>query len=454
MSLKLLTLAGLLLAQTVTAETGDYRFSRPVAWQDKGQEELLAVPLDSRVYAATRDGFPDLRLVDQNDLETPYLLEKAAETKTETRRLNCESKLLGLKKKNKAIEIHLRLDKDAQSADGLTVFTPLLNFEHRVQVFGSDDGKNWSPLVKDTAIFDYSSYMPVSNKDIPLPANRFRQFKVVIEEALQSQETELLELTRTLQGEKEMERSERVALRRVPLKIDRIAFWRNQTDVLPETDKQFDYPVKEFKVTQDTKKQTTVIDVNSSREPLTGFKLHTPMSNFNRSATVKIPVKHGIETDMQVIGSAVLESLHFRDINRVQTTITFPEQRQNTYRIVISNHDNPPLEITGVTGLGNGYNLLFLPLKGKTYSLRYGSEKVKLPSYETGPIRELLHRGYKSTSTILGAEPAEKPVQESFDFAGLLNSKVFLGFVVTLMVVALGWSLIRAGKRIDQFPKE
>ncbi|MGZ8188716.1 MAG: hypothetical protein ACXWTN_08160, partial [Methylosarcina sp.] len=118
MTLKMLLAAGLLLAQTVAAETETFRFSRPISWKDKGQQELLTVPMDSRIYAATGDGFPDLRLVDQNGIETPYLLEKAAETKTETKRLNSNSQLLALKKKNKTIEIYLRLDKNEQHADG------------------------------------------------------------------------------------------------------------------------------------------------------------------------------------------------------------------------------------------------------------------------------------------------------------------------------------------------
>jgi len=454
MTLKMLLAAGLLLAQPVAAETENFRFSRPVVWQDKGQQELLTVPLDSRIYAATGDGFPDLRLVDQAGTETPYLLEKAAETRTDTTRLNCNSRLLALKKKDKTIEIFLRLEKNEPNADGLTVLTPLTDFEHRVQVFGSGDGKRWSSLVKDAEIFDYSSYMPIANRDIPLPANTYRQFKLVVEEATSTREAELKELTRTLHGGEEVARSERIDLHRIPLQIERIQFWRNQTQVLPETDKRFDYPAAEYKITEDKEKQVTLIDVATLREPLTGFTLHTSSDNFTRPAAVQIPVRRGIETTLQEIGSGVLESLHFRDIKREQITVSFPEQRQKSYRIVLGNRDNPPLAITGITGTGPGYHLIFLPAPGQTYLLRYGSEKAKRPAYDTAPIQELLRRGYKSTPAELGPESAETPVPETLDFAKLLNSQWFLGAVVALMVVVLGWVLVRAGKRIEQFPRE
>jgi len=454
MTLKPLLAAVLLLAQSVAAETEHFRFSRPIAWQDKGQQELLTVPLDSRVYAATRDDFADLRLVDRNGTETPYLLEKAAETRTETTRLNCDSQLQALKKNNKTIEIYLRLKKNEPNADGLTVITPLADFEHRVQVFGSDDGKRWSSLVKDAEIFDYSSYMPIANRDIPLPVNAYRQFKLVVEEATSTREAELKELTRTLHGGEEVARSERIDLHRIPLQIERIQFWRNRSEVLPETDKRFDYPAAEYKITEDKEKQTTLIDVTTLREPLTGFTLYTSSDNFTRPAAVQIPVRQGIGTSMHTVGSALLESLHFRDIQREQSAVSFPEQRQKSYRIVLSNQDNPPLAITGITGTGPGYHLIFLPAPGQIYLLRYGLEKAKRPAYDTASIRELLRRGYKSTLAELGPESAEASVPEPLDLAKLLNSKWFLGMAVALMVAVLAWVLVRAGKRIEQFPRE
>lgn len=455
MSIRILVIAYLLAAPTLAAEPASFHFSRPLAWPGAEQEELLSVALDNRIYAATRSGFPDLRVVDQDGAEIPYLLQKELETRTETRRETSKSKLLALKKKGgKAVEITLLLDKDGPAAEGLTVFTPLTNFEHRLQVFGSDDGKNWSQLVENAEIYDYSRYMRISNRDIPLPANNYRQFKVFVEEAVQTREAELLELTRKLSGEKEVERSEKVDLQRVPLHIESIGFWHYRTETLPAGAKTFVYPVAGFKVAQDAEKQTTIIDVATLREPLTGFKLQTVSRNFSREAVVQTAVQHGIETRMQEIGNATLEALHFRDINRQQTTVTFPEQRQEHYRIVIRNRDNPPLEITAISAFGNGYNLLFLPQQHKTYSVRYGSDKSGQPDYDTAPIRELLRRGYKSVGIPLGAETAIASTPKAIDMATLLNSKFFLGAVAALMVAVLAWSLVRVGKRVEQFPKQ
>jgi len=445
----------LLWAGAAAAATDGYRYVRSVEWFDTGREELLGVALDSRIYATTRADFADLRLVDQAGVETPYLLEKAVETRTETRRLTSQSELLGLKKKGETtLEITLRLDKHASAANGLTVFTPLTNFDHRLRVLGSDDGKNWSSLVDNAEIYDYSRYMAVSNRDVRLPANTYRQFKVVVEEALQTREADFLELTRSLRGGKEQNRGERIELQRIPLHIERIGLWHEQTDVLPDAEKRFDYPVVGYKISRDAKERTTVIDVETRREPRTGFELKTPTRNFSRAVSVQVPVQYGIETRMEEIGGALLESVRFRDIEHNRTVVSFPERRQERYRILIHDQDNPPLDITGVAGVGNGYNLLFLPAPGKTYSIRYGAEKAERPDYDTASIKELLRRGYKTTTVRLGTEVAATSTTESWDLAELLNSKAFLGTVVAFMVAVLGWSLLRVGKQVGQLPKQ
>jgi hypothetical protein len=144
--------------------------------------------------------------------------------------------------------------------------------------------------------------------------------------------------------------------------------------------------------------------------------------------------------------------LHFQDINHEQSTVSFPEQRQPHYRIVIHDQDNPPLEIASVSGVGNGYQLLFLPQPGKSYQLHYGSDKAEPPRYDTAPIQELLRRGYQSTAAALGPEAALS-VEDMLDFSNWLNSKLFLGVAIGLMVLVLAWSLYRVSKRLGELPE-
>src|SRR2546426_439852 len=66
--------------------------------------------------------------------------------------------------------------------------------------------------------------MDVGNHQLALPQNRYAHFRITIRDVTSNQESELLELTRRLQGGKETERVERTAVERRPFRIDRIDF--------------------------------------------------------------------------------------------------------------------------------------------------------------------------------------------------------------------------------------
>ncbi|MGD0961372.1 MAG: DUF3999 family protein [Methylomonas sp.] len=445
---------GMLISQALAAEPAAERFSRPVVRPDAGNETLLAVALDQPVYAACQDGFGDLRLLDRNGVETPYLLQKMATRKTVPQRLPSGIETQTLQKIGAdGIAVTLGLDKEAASADGLTIVTGQHDFEYELQIQASADGKTWRTLVDKAAIYDYSRNMAVDNRDVALPANHDRFFKIIVAKAGQTHVAEIQELTRTLNHGQERERNEKQALRYEPLHIERIEAWHAQAQTLPETAARFEYPLAAFNISQDAAHKTSLIDIDSPRLPLTGFKLQIKTANFSRNAEVEIDLRNGVESSRQVIGAAQLQALHFQDINRERAELAFPEQRREHYRIVIQNQDNPPLDIASVTGVGAGYQLLFLPQAENAYRLYYGADKAAPPVYDTASIRELLDRGYQITPAALGAEIAEAAINNKFDIGEWLNSSLLLGVMIALMVVVLVWSLYRVGKRVGNMPE-
>ncbi len=63
------------LAVSATAADGEpaLRFRKDVDRGAATGEEILAVPLDSDIYAATRDGYPDLRISGRSRRAGPVL---------------------------------------------------------------------------------------------------------------------------------------------------------------------------------------------------------------------------------------------------------------------------------------------------------------------------------------------------------------------------------------------
>lgn len=437
---------------------GAFQFSRSVESPQSPREELLEIILDSPIYAHTRAGFSDLRLVDEEGIETPYLLDKLRAEKNRSVRKHLDARIVSLGQSDRrAIELELRLKPDSPPAEGLSIFTPLTDFEHRIRVFGSADGVEWNPLVEEAMIYDYSKFIDLSNRDVVLPPNAFRHLKVRVEEPVKSYESENLDLTRELQLGQEQGRRESTEIRRVPLRIDRIEYWYNEAESKPAADATRDYSVTGFQAVRNEATRSTFIEIRTRREPLTGFTVRTASRNFSRHAAVEVPdPRRGGTGVWREVGGGTLERLNYRALHRENLKIGFSEQRHDRYRIVIRDENNPALEITGVQAHGNGYRLLFFAEPGKTYRLTYGEERTESPVYDTASLNAALRASYRPIPVKLGPEAPGPKSEKTFgiEFSRWINSDLFLGGVIFIVVTVLAVALVYAGKRIDQTPGE
>src|SRR6266852_5596454 len=73
------------------------RFYKDIDTDPLKQEEIIAPILDSAVYAAALDGFVDLRVLDRQGNEVPYLLEKVTETRAVSVRRTAPAKEVSLR---------------------------------------------------------------------------------------------------------------------------------------------------------------------------------------------------------------------------------------------------------------------------------------------------------------------------------------------------------------------
>ncbi len=437
---------------TACAEEAMYRYSKPLELPQLAEEELLAAPLDSDVYAATRDGLPDLRIRAAKG-DAAYLLRKATETKSETTRSYWSGREPAVRPLDDGnLEITLHLGKDDEQPTGVRIVTPLQNFQQRVRVEGSTDGKNWHPLGEEAVIFDYSQYMDVRNDEVPLPANSDRYFRIVVDDVTQQLESQLMDLTRRLRGGQEAYRDEHIVVQRRPFRINYIDFWRETVYSHQTGDLKVKYPLADFRQENDDKSQQSTIYVTSRREPLTSLALVTDSHNFSRQAAVEIEDTQGSKTFWRPIGSANLSRLDFRSLQRESLTILFPETRAAKYRIVIDNRGSPPLEVTGITAEGNQYEAVFLaPVPQQSYELLYGNATALAPDYDTAAITASLDADYQPVAVTLGKQ-IEIPgggAPAATTFKDLVNNPWLLGGAAIVLVAALGWGLFRAGRRLD-----
>ncbi|MGM0489377.1 MAG: DUF3999 family protein [Planctomycetota bacterium] len=438
-------------------EAGRFQYVKNVVRPEPPEEQILAVELDSDVYAGVGDDFADLRVLDADGGAVPYRLQRATETRTETLREPSPSRVVSLvENDDNSIEVVVALNKDAPPADGLKFFTPLANFERRVSVFGSSDGDDWTPLVTDAAIFDYSRYMDVTNCEVPLPENRHRRYRVVIAEVTDVKESTLMELTRRFEDDDQAGRTERLTLQRRPFRIDRIEPWHDVTRERVEENQKTGYPIVDFSTAEDEAGKQTIVTVRTRGEPVTSFTIQTPDANFSRAASVRVPVERGVRTDWVEVGGATLLVVRFRGFAREELEISFPEQRQEEYRIVIENDDNPPLEIAGVEAAGNVHRALFFAEKGADYRIAYGSEVAEKPVYDTAALSIALGEGYRPALATLGPQSPNPEFGRGppLRLTAVLNNPIFLTAAITLMVLVLALLLYRAGRRVEEMPSD
>lgn len=431
-----------------------FRYSNPIETSAATEDEVFAVPLNSEIYAATRDGFPDLRVLDATGLAIPTLIRPATETRTTTVRKAWTAANPALKPIGKeGLEIRFTLLPEDPIPVGLRIVTPLQNFEQHVRILATADGVE-STLVESVLIFDYSQFMDVRRTEIALPATTAREYRVLIDALTTDQESQLLELTRSMSGDSEENRSERTTIQRRPFRIDRIELWTEQAEQSHQSPATQLWPVTDVKVTKDVESKQTIVEFSSRREPLTSLKVQTSSRNFSRRAVVQVPKVSGKEITWHPIAEATISNISLRNLNEEHVQISLPETRQETYRIVIENNDNRELVIDGVEAAGHRHEVVFLKAPDTTCSLICGSATAETPQFDLASLQTALDRKLGPIAATLGPQTqlAVTETPEPVDAKSLINNPIVLGGIVGVLVIALGWGLFQASRRIDQMP--
>ncbi|MBS0204148.1 MAG: hypothetical protein JSS49_14690 [Planctomycetes bacterium] len=440
------------VAGVANGDDSTFRFKKSISASAKAEESLVAVPLDSDVYAATQSDLADLRLQDEHRTNLPFLIRKSQELRAHTvrRKTWTAAKPAVRPLDNGGLEITLELDEKDPQPNGLTLVSPLHNFEQQVRILTSADGQTWEPVGGETVIFDYSRYMDVRNDNVPFPASARKHVRLIIDDVTVEQQSQLLELTRTLRDDDEVGRSEKVVIDRRPFRIERIDFWVDSSEEVGKGDHKLPYQISGYKVSEDPKTHQTIITIETRREPLTSLILESTARNFSRHCVVEIAEPQGVQTSWSQIGTATLSRLDFKDLKREELAVTFPETRAANYRLVIDNRDSSPLEVTGIKAEGNVYELVFLSAPKASCQLLYSDSEAKAPHYDTASIQTLLTESYRPEVLKLGAEEAiDGAGPAGFQWSKLINDPRVMTVVIGVLVVLLGWGLYGAVKRMD-----
>ena len=418
------------------------------------ESELISVALDDELFRATADNYSDLRVIDDDRVPVPFLLRTAVETRLDTRRHRLVSESQSARPLDDGgLEIVLTLAADKPPLTGLRLVSPLSDFEHRVRVFASSDGQDWTLLADDELIFDYSRFIDVRRDTITVAPTAHRRIRIVIDDVTAEQESRLLELTRDLRADDRevASLSERLRIDRRPFRIDRIDLWSDVPWHRVNAIRRAEFAVADVRLAHAPQERESVVEFRTDRQPLNRVMVETESRNFHRAVRIEAVLPEGPGERWETLASGVLSRLDFKDLRQSDLELEFPATRRDRYRLVIDNGDNPPLDVTGIKAEGMPVEVLFLATPDSAYHLHYGGDSLRKPRYDTVAITAALEAGFEPHPAMLGPPAAATFTDEAtaIGWAARLNDRRILAGTVALLVVILGWFLYHAAKRVD-----
>lgn len=377
----LLLLATALPARAALAPT-DFSFVRTLTPPAVLHSEIGGFVLDDSLFDALDDNFANLRLFDASDREIPFLLRRRIPSKTMEQLIPFPEslKIQSLQEKeNNRIELNVTRDSRQPQPAALEFESNLRNFEKLVTVSGSLDGEHWTVLAKGEPIYDYSRFADVRRDRVRFATGEYTSYRIELSNITEQRDSPLVEIIRQTRGSRVSNEFEATSFRKEPFRIDRLTFYESRQTLVAGDLETSSFMIQGMTVSQDEKRQNTVIHFSTSRQPLSAILLMTEDTNFSREITLEGETAASPKT-WQRVAQNRMTRIHVGKVSEERLTLDLPaEARYRDYRLIIHNQDNLPLTVTGLSARQNLREVLFFPKPGQTYRVCWGGGGVMTP---------------------------------------------------------------------------
>ena len=384
----------------------EWKFLKPVSTVTPVDGRYIRLPLDPETYDHAQSSLADLRLVDDQEKETPYALYEH-QAKTDEEAYSPKFYNLSLRP-NAYSTFTLDLGKEALN-NKMNIKTGSKDFKRRVEISGSPDGRNWLIIKKDAYIFDFRGDENVQLTTVHYPENRFRFLQVKVWNGkdhpleIQGATVHLARLTQP---------------KRVP---------RDSQLISREEDGK-------------TRTSVCLFDLKYQNIPFDLLQVDTPEENFSRLLEIWVS-QDGKDWNRQLQS----EFYRFR-VDRSTSekkTFIFPEARKRYMKIIIFNQDDLPLQLMSFDIQGVEKDIFFQPRSGRQHLLYYGNPRAVAAQYDLARFS-----GYINVSDLQQGDLGKEAVNP--DYAPLPLWKpwterhpVVFWSILIFMVLSLGIYVVR-----------
>jgi len=204
------------------------------------------------------------------------------------------------------------------------------------------------------------------------------------------------------------------------------------------------HDIVDFEVHQDG--TDTVISFDGYREPTVGIRILTADDNYSRP--VRVEGKSGIgHAGFRDVCRGTFSHISTGDVARDGRTVSLPAAtRCASWRVTITNHDNPALAVTGVALIERVHDAVFVNTQPSSYRVLYGGDSRLRPRYDMATI---LHAAGDAPMAAFRLGPEQENDGEGGWWPWRIGARVVLLVAILAMVAVLTWGIAAAAKRVE-----
>ena len=338
--------------------------------------------LTEDIYENSKNNLGDIRIIDKNGKEVPYVIESGKEQEKHSEKIVARAKIDEVLTKKDKMEFIIKFNSDSSLKDIIGnrfELIPSKNFYTEYTLLGSNNGTDWEQIASG----EIYKTPDKSNLTIEFSEKRYEFYKVV---------TPLDKGNIFSEAILKLSNNEAGKFKTIRTKLD-------------------------YKVEQEGK--NTILKIKSKFLPLKNIVLDAE-DEFQRNYVVRSGDGFYAEGIISKVGEKSNLMINLENVPKLSEII-----------VEIRNGDNSPLKIKGVTGNYVPDRIVFKATEGENYKITFGDESLDKPEYD---IAEFVDSIKERDEVFVGKlEKANgKKVLKPRDYTVYYN--VFIGAVVVILI--------------------
>jgi hypothetical protein len=371
---------------------------------------LAKIMLDDEIFSNAAKDLSDLRVIDGDNKEVPFKIvsgyEKSQKDQVPVKMIN-NSFISG-----KFSQVILDLGNSGNITNNLTINTNSENFQRNVRVYGGNDIETRSVLRDNGYIYDFTDRkgnFKSQNTEISFPDSAYRYIKIEIADENGN-----------------------------PVRINSVTTSR----VTKEKNQEYErHPQMEIREDAGKKITALTVDLGASGIPTDKIAIISRNSNFNRAVSIYSSNEKG-ENSWAYLGQGYIFRYNTPKFTGENMAVDFPETNKRFIKIEISNKDDSPLGISGLSTFSVYREIMFQTDASKNFRLFYGNQKADYPQYDLEKYFQYLEpdkavlvkmTNQKNNPGYIPEKEPEKPLSERIPY--LLSVILALASLILIFLV-------------------